>query len=352
MNMALTLFESSQFASRVLSRNVAKSASACLMTLCLTALVAVPSTSRAASDPAQGDPMALLVNIQQAARQLDYTGVFMYTQGDFTQSSRVVHMVDGTGSRERLEVLDGEPKEFIRHNDEVRCLMPERKKVLLETRRTDRFPGLLLGEPKGLNENYNVTLVPGKHRVAGRQCQKINIEPRDGLRYAYSLCADTETHLLLKAQTIAADRSLIEQVLFTSLRIGGDIAPESLQSSWSTQGWDVVEHAMDPVDLAAKGWRVPAPAGFVPLMQVERAMGPSGQVGQIVFSDGLAAISVFIEPYGSRGTVKKKNGPARHGAINVFGTRIADFWLTALGEVPVSTLQDLAESTEYVPLPQ
>lgn len=321
----------------------------------LTALLTAMPTARAAdtkSEVTDPDSIALLARIQAAARQLDYTGVFTYAQGDFTQSSRLVHIVDGTGSRERLEVLDGEPREFIRHNDDVQCLMPERKKILIERRRTDRFPGLLLGDPAGLSGNYVVHVRAGKQRVAGRECRVVTIEPRDTKRYGYKLCADIDTNLLLKAQTLSGDHTLIEQVMFTSLRVGGTIAPESLQSSWSTQGWSVVKPEMNPVDLAAKGWRVPPPEGFIPVMQIERVMGQSEQVGQIVFSDGLAAISVFIEPYDTRGTLQKKQGAARHGAINVFGTRIADFWLTALGEVPVSTLQQLAESTEYVPLPK
>lgn len=319
----------------------------------VAALMAASPPSLAASAQVQGnDGVALLARMQEAARKLDYTGVFIYSQGEFTQSSRITHMLDGTGSRERLEILDGEPREFIRHNDDVQCLMPERKKVLIERRRTDRFPGVLLGDPSGLAANYDIDVRAGKHRLAGRECRVIHITPRDGSRYGYKLCADLETDLLLKAQTLDSERTVIEQVMFTSLRIGGDIPADALRSSWSTQGWEVVRAAVSPVDLVSKGWRVPPPDGFLPVMQVERVLGKSDQVEQIVFSDGLAAISVFIEPYDTRGTLQKKQGAARHGAINVFGTRIADFWLTALGEVPVATLRELAESTEYVPLPK
>jgi len=54
--------------------------------------------------------VALLQKIQSAASQLDYSGVFMYQQGATMQSTRIVHIVDGTGERERLEVLDGAPR--------------------------------------------------------------------------------------------------------------------------------------------------------------------------------------------------------------------------------------------------
>ncbi len=296
------------------------------------------------------DPVALLARIQQAARKLDYAGVFVYSQGEFTQSSRIVHMLDGTGERERLEVLDGQPREYLRHNDDVQCLMPERKTVRLERRRGDRFPGLLLGDPAGLANHYDIRADEKVHRVAGRQCRLILIEPRDGLRYGYRLCADTETNLLVKAQTITANKAVVEQVIFTSLRIGAGIQSDALKSPWETRDWEVQHTDMTPVDLTAKGWRVPAPPGFVSVMQVGRKMKRGG-VSQMVLSDGLAAISVFIEPYDAQMHGQRPEGGERQGAINVFGTRIANFWLTALGEVPMETLRQVAESTEYVPLP-
>ena len=85
------------------------------------------------------------------------------------------------------------------------------------------------------------------------------------------------------------------------------------------------------------------------IMQVARSMGRSGTVSQVVLSDGLAAISVFIEPYDSLRGHTPPHGAAQRGSITVYGTRIADFWLTAAGEVPLTTLEQLAQGTEYVP---
>ena len=99
------------------------------------------------------DMVQLLSRIQQAARKQDYAGVFMYQQGETIQSSRLVHVLDGTGERERLEILDGQPREYLRHNEDVQCLIPERKTVLIERRRGDRFPGLLLGDPANLSNS-------------------------------------------------------------------------------------------------------------------------------------------------------------------------------------------------------
>jgi len=320
--------------------------------LALLAGMAAAQQRALAADPAptQDDAVVLLARIQQAARKLDYSGVFTYQQGQFIQSSHLVHVIDGTGERERLEVLDGQPREYLRHNDEVQCLIPEKKTVLMEQRRGDRFPGLLLGDPKALSRYYDIQTEEAPHRVAGRECRVVHIEPRDEHRYGYRLCADSETSLLLKAQTVARTGAVVEQVAFTSLQLGADVQPAQLVSSWKTRDWKVQEPDMKPVDLAASGWRVPAPPGFVQVMQVSRTMARHKPVNQLVLSDGLAAISVFIEPYDSARSDYQPRGAARRGAINLYGARIADYWVTVLGEVPVATLKQLAESTEYVPL--
>ncbi|WP_412778703.1 MucB/RseB C-terminal domain-containing protein [Bordetella ansorpii] len=312
-----------------------------------TGLMALHVEARAEED-ASRDSVQLLSDIQQAARKQDYAGVFIYQQGETMQSSRVVHLIDGTGERERLEILDGQPREYLRHNEGVQCLLPESKTVLVEPRRGDRFPGLLLGNPADLARHYDIRASDKLHRVADRQCRIITISPRDALRYGYRLCADVSTNLLLKAQTLDSSRKIVEQVAFTSLRLGSDVDPSLLNSRWNTRDWKVIEASMKPVDLSTQGWRIPQPDGFAIVMQVARAMGQAN-VSQLVLSDGLAAISVFIEPYDSQRHSHPPAGLARRGAINIYGTRVADFWLTALGEVPVATLQQLAGSIEYVP---
>jgi sigma-E factor negative regulatory protein RseB len=297
----------------------------------------------------EADAQTLLGRIQDAARKLDYAGIFTYQQGETIQSSRLVHIVDGSGERERLEVLDGQPREYLRHNDDVQCLVPERKLVLVQHKRADQFPQLLVGSPAALTKYYRVFTDTVQHRVAGRECRGITIEPLDKERYGYRLCADAENDLLLKAQTLSGQHAVVEQVAFTALRLGQDVNPQQLESRWTTKDWKVVQSVMTPVDLAAQGWRITLPPGFVQVSQVARTMGHGDGVSQLVVSDGLAAISVFIEPYNKNRNSSQPHGAYRRGAINVYGTRIADFWLTALGEVPAATLEQLAKAVEYVP---
>lgn len=67
------------------------------------------------------------------------------------------------------------------------------------------------------------------------------------------------------------------------------------------------------------------------------------EIKQIVFSDGLAAISVFIEP----STQSRTEGVYQQGAMSILGKRQGDFWLTIVGEVPVNSIMQLANSIEY-----
>jgi sigma-E factor negative regulatory protein RseB len=292
----------------------------------------------------------LLSQIQQAAHTLNYAGVFAYQQGGAIESSRIVHVFDGQNEIEKLELLDGPPREYLRRNDDVQCLIPEQKTVLLEKQRGDRFPALLLASAQSIDANYSVRPLAQPMRVAGRTCQLIDIVPRDAMRYGYRLCVDIESKLLLKAQTLNDAGSVVEQVAFTQISIGSAIPDSMLQASWPTADWAVLEPVQKTVDLKALGWRIEAPAGYLATSQIQQLFAENKLVHQMVLSDGLATISIFIEPYLNERSDYKPHGAAQVGSVNLYGVKIANFWLTVLGEVPASTLEKFAQSIQYVPV--
>lgn len=293
--------------------------------------------------------LALLQKMQKAARSLDYAGVYTYQQGSTVLSTRIVHVVDGTGERERVSLLDGSPREYIRHNEVTQCLLPEHKLVLKERRDSERFPAVLFDEGERLPDHYELHLSDTHERVAGRSCRELTLQPRDSQRYGYRLCADKETGLPLRAQTVGPEGVLI-QIVFNTLDVGANVSPEALAPAWNTKEWKVVELPVEEVDLAAEGWRIPLPPGYQPLTQVVRSMKADRRVKQLVASDGLATISVFIEAYAASDVQPRETGLARKGAVSLYRKRIGDHWLTVLGEVPADTVRDLAHRTEYVPL--
>lgn len=315
--------------------------------LCLAAALLAFGTepSRAAGTDLAG----FLESVQGAARTLDYSGVYVYQQGSVIQSARLVHVVDGTGERERLELLDGEPHECLRHDNAERCLLPDRKLMVVQPARHDHFPGLLLGSGRVPEKYYDWRALPHSYRVAGRDCAVSELRARDALRYSYRICTDLKNHLLLKSQTLDPHGRLIDQVAFVSLRLGADVSTQALESHWDTDGWQEEVRLGEATDLRRKGWRFSPPPGFRPVAQLQRTIGPDHGVDQMVLSDGLAAISVFVETFDPKHAQNLKQGGMRQGVLNIYRLHLASYWLTAVGEVPAQTVRDVVHAVQYLP---
>ncbi|KAB0605612.1 MucB/RseB C-terminal domain-containing protein [Castellaniella defragrans] len=303
----------------------------------------------AAVGAAEADPLAFLRQVQAAARTLDYAGVTVYQQGRMLQATHLVHQVDGTGERERQEVLDGSPQECLRQNGMEQCLLPEHRLIVMRPAHSDHFPALLLGEGEAVPRHYEWTPLGRTYRVAGRECAVSELRARDALRYSYRICTDLQNHLLLKSQTLDAEGRLVDQVAFSSIHFGADIPPGALASRWNTRDWRLRTETSRPANLAAQGWRFAPPAGFQPIAELTRQMGAGHAVDQLVLSDGLAAISIFIETFDPKRDQSIRQGGLRQGAISIYRMRLASYWLTAVGEVPAQTVHDLAHAVQYLP---
>ncbi|MCX7893902.1 MAG: MucB/RseB C-terminal domain-containing protein [Burkholderiales bacterium] len=246
-----------------------------------------------------------------------------------------------------MEVLDGTPREVVRVGDEVTCYLPGSMTVKVEKATVARpFPGLV---PEHLNDiAAHYTIRKGElRRVAGHECQTILLEPKDAFRYGQRLCADTRTGMLLKAQTLDEKNEVVEQFAFTQIRIGG-VDRSELKSRFSGKAPDWrVEHAeMTPANLSDLGWTLKAvPAGFRKVTEVKRRLGGAPDVGQIVLSDGLAAVSVFIEPAANR--APRELGATRHGATNIYSRKVDDYLVTVVGEAPAETVRIISQGVEH-----
>jgi sigma-E factor negative regulatory protein RseB len=295
------------------------------------------------------DAAGWLQKMALAAQKLNYTGTFIYQSSGSSETSRITHVVDATGEREKLEVLDGSPREIVRTNDEVKCFLPEDKVVIVEKRRRYKaFPALLPYSLGSLGEHYHIR--KGEvARIAGLDSQLIILEPRDNLRYGHMLWADTSSGLLLKARMVDEKNEPIEQFAFTQLQIGGVIDRESLKTKFSTRSneWRVQNARAAETGLATGDWVFKTlPAGFRKSAGMKRhAAQPGIETTHYVFSDGLASISVFIESLGAQ---QEKTEPSTYsaGAINVYKRVTGGHQLTVLGEVPAATLKRLGDGME------
>ena len=301
----------------------------------------------AASTAHAADAEDLLARMQRAAQTLNYDGTFVYQSGDQLETLRIVHRVGRHGVQERLVSLNGAPREIIRSNREVRCYLPDGHAALIEHRRADthNFPALVPGSPKAIESGY-VVKVGRDERVAGRRARLVTISPRDAYRYGYQLWADEATGLLLKAGLIDEHGAVIEQYMFTQVSIGRPIPNTALAPQYATRN-SVRLPAVDPTLVDAPGQWKPErmPGGFALTARVVRQRpGTDQPVEHLVYSDGLAVVSAFIEPLAASDGPQAIDGLVRMGAVHAFGKVADGHRVTVVGETPAATVAMIGES--------
>lgn len=301
------------------------------------------------AEPISQDDLNWLKKMVYAAHRTDYSGTFIYQSGNYVETSRITHLTDGENEHERLEGLDGERSEIIRKNNQVWCYLGDRKLMVAKRDGARTFPALLPEQLSLLQENYLI-----RHgeagRVAGFSAQSIIFQPRDKMRYAHKMWVHSDSALLLKAEVLDESAHVIEQYAFTQLNIGGDIDRKWIAPNKSSEQSPSGNAASTQNALtmpSESGWRVYAlPAGFKKITEVTRHLrGNDLPVTHLVYSDGLAGISVFIEKLGDKHGVKQ--GLHSKGVIQIF-TKVLDAHLvTVVGEVPPRTVMQVAESVRY-----
>lgn len=294
----------------------------------------------------EADAAMLLERARVAAVKLDYSGVFVLQRGGEVSSRRVTHLHNGKPVQEKIESLDGPPSETLRRGGEVVTYLPHLKLVRVEASGTlPGFPGIVHVGREQIERHYVVRRFDAE-RVAGRAAIAVALDPRDRWHYGYRFWADRETGLMLRMQTISERGEVVEQIAFTQLKTGG-IAPALLKSNMAdTRGWRVERDGSAALDLPA--WRVRwVPEGFVRTGTFRRtltaASGSRRDVSQLLYSDGLAALSVFIEPW----SPERSGSPLQLGALNMVGKRHGKFWLTIVGEAPMAAIRKVADSIEF-----
>ena len=292
-----------------------------------------------------------------AGHQTDFSGILVYQYDNRVEASRITHLVEPDGEYEKLESLDGPKREIIRHHGQVWCYI-DHKMVRMNDHPPQirsRFADLLPEQLSLLNVNYHA-MEGGVERVAGYNTQTVLFWPKDRLRYAHKIWVHTDTGLLLKASVLGEKNQVVEQYAFTHLQLGGGV-----DRSWimreKAAGDQGTAPAMPPEKNAAEkikaetpknsDWIVDAlPPGFKKIKEIQRPMhGKHAPVTQIVFSDGLSAISIFIEA-----DDKDKDdveGLYSRGAVSMYHKVVDKRLVTVVGEVPPRTLMQVFNSIRY-----
>lgn len=316
------------------------------MRIILLLLLALPQLVRAT--PAL-DPWQVIEKASAAARELNYQGIFVYQAGNNMTSVQITHTnMAAVGEFARVIVLDGAPKEVLRQGNEVLIYQPKSERVLIEKRRIhNSFPALLPKISDVLKANYQLD-EGGTERVVGREAYLLTLTPHDKLRYASKFWVDTDTGLLLKVALLNEKNEVVEQISFTQLKLVGNASmdwfrpTEERNKRYYLKPEEVVTPSAQP-----DGWVIgQLPQGFRKTEQVRRQVpGKAAPVTHVVFCDGLATVSLFIEPLDKR--VPFKQGSMSQGATNLYATTVAEHQIVVLGEVPQATVMQIANSVSY-----
>lgn len=293
---------------------------------------------------AENDARMWLERMTKALVSRNYEGKFFHLAESRSESMQIIHRVENGRVTERLVSLDGSRREIIRNDTEVVCYLPDQKTVLVEKRAVD--DSLIATVPSynaALEANYEFE--PAKTtRMQGRKVQVIEVRPRDEFRYGYRLWLDEESAMPLKSQISTHDGRVLEQILFSDLVLRREIPPDNLKPTTVADGFRWLRQDSPraaPGDVL--GWSVTRlPSGFkLTTWRMQIIAGSAGPVRHLVYSDGLATVSVFIEPRPPKG--EPLHGLAKVGSAFAFSRNLDGHQVTAIGEVPAATVEAIAE---------
>ncbi len=285
-----------------------------------------------------------LSRMNEALATRNYDGTFFHLRNGTVETLRIIHRVDGGRVSERLVSLDGSGREIVREEGELTCYLPDQKRVLVEQR--EERGGLLGTLPAfdgSMSDYYRIErLKPGN--VLRRDTQVIAVTPKDAFRYGYRVWIDEKTSMPLKTQICDDKGNVVEQILFASLKLPESIPRSAVQAQVKSEGFQWVRQQAPPDQSHVLNtmWRaLQVPPGFRLTATSSQVMdGSKAPVAQLVYSDGLASVSVFIETKSREHDAMK--GLARVGSAFTYSITVRGHQVTAVGDVPAQTVQFIA----------
>jgi sigma-E factor negative regulatory protein RseB len=310
---------------------------------------------------ADEDPQQWLEDMNRAFLELSYDGIVSHYSGQELATLRIVHMVVDGEQRERLVHLNGAPRQIVRRGKELVCML-EPDDALLSLApgmASGPFAGAFARRYSSVSAYYSVSF-SGEDRVADRPAVRLAVTPLDEHRYGHRLWLDRETRLLLRSELIDANGDRLEIFQFNQILIGDAVDVAALEPDASAGA--LVSHLTlatketQPVGTQDVAWQPGwLPDGFA-LAGADVRTAPDGArpVTRMMYSDGLAAFSVFIEALPEPGVTPMQS---RDGAT-VAVTHLLDaasgeagtadpetaHLVTVVGEIPVLTAERIARS--------
>ena len=290
-----------------------------------------------------------LLRLHESSKRRSYIGTYVVSSGGQMQSAKIWHVCEGSQQIERVESLTGAPRSTFRHNDKVVTFMPEQRVVRTAKREASgNFPQVIQSADNQISEFYKLK-PEGVERIAGLESDVVVLIPKDSLRFGYRVWTEQKKGLVVKLQTLDLEGRVLEQAAFSDLQLDAPVKMDKLlQMMGRIDGYRVEESSPVKTTASAEGWQLVTPvAGFKSMSCYKRPT--SGGVlandpVQWIFSDGLASVSLFVEPFDRQ--KHRQESAISVGATHTITRQLGSYWLTAMGEVPISTLKQFASSLE------
>jgi len=307
----------------------------------LAVFLLVAGTSAAARD--RDSPNDWLDRMSAAVATIDYEGTVIRRQNGEAQALKVVHKVIDGVVNEKVITQEGNGLEIIRIGNEVHCILPDKKSVLIEqwNDRSTLF-STLPSSDVSIGSEYDLSLVR-EERVAGRPAVLLAVRPHDSFRFGHRIWLDRETAFPLRTELVGNDGQLIEQFKFADINLESAVSQQALKPSINLDNftWYTDPVRGEAAEIETNWVCDDLPAGFrVISAKHEQLPGADTPVTHIVYGDGLATVSVFIAENQDQEIARRSNV----GASSSFSFESGNYQITAVGEVPAETVQRIASS--------
>jgi sigma-E factor negative regulatory protein RseB len=278
-----------------------------------------------------------LQRLAQSDRQ-SFQGTFIYERNGSFSTHGIWHRGSESGVSERLLQLDGPAQEVLRVDGKPQCMSGALAEQVVDA----QWPAREL-DAKQLEQRYDMRVL-GRSRVAGRSATVLALIPRDQHRYAFELHLDDETALPLKSLLISEKGQLLERFQFVSLDLAANVDDAALKPGESCKPVSLSKVAELPQSWKA-GW---VPPGFELNQALQRTSPASSEpVACLLYGDGLARFTVFLEPLRGAGAedARSQLGPTAVVSRRM-NTTDGDMMVTVVGEIPLGTAERVALSMQ------
>jgi len=306
-----------------------------LLSLLIGSCMTVPALAANSSPEAN----EWLNKLAQAEQKQSYQGSFVYERNGSFSSHDIWHRVEDGKVSERLLQLDGTAQEIVRVDGKVACVSGALVNGV--TTPPDAAPRAL--DPLKLMGWYDLA-VAGKSRVAGRDAVIVTLTPRDQHRYAFELHLDRRTGLPLRSLMLNDKGQLLERFQMTRLDTDDLPTADDLRPSAACKP---VERGTSTGQETVAGWRSDwLPPGFELVnSSVRRDPARNSTVSSLMYDDGLARVSVFLEPVNDNsGTDTRVQLGPTVAVSRRLNTPKGKVLVTVVGEIPLGTAERIALS--------